>query len=62
MNPSNSTIASIAIGAPLALILCWVLNQFAQIEVPGEVQSAFGAVLSAAVGYFFVGGKKVDTE
>lgn len=61
MKPSSSTVASIGIGIPLATILAWVIAQFG-IEMPGEVQAAVGAVVSAAIGYFFVGGKAVDTE
>lgn len=62
MKPSQSTIASAAIGVPLATITSWVLNTFAGVEVPGPVEAAFGAVLGAAVGYFFVGGKSEDTQ
>lgn len=62
MKPSNSTIASAALGIPVATVLSWLLNQFAAVEVPGEVQAAIGAIVSAAIGYFFIGGKSVDTE
>lgn len=62
MKPSHSTIASAAVGVPLATIISWLLNTFAHVEVPGTVEAAFGAVLAALVGYFFVGGKAVDTE
>lgn len=61
MKPSSSTVASVGIGIPLATILAWVIGQFG-IEMPGEVQAAIGAVVSAVIGYFFVGGKAVDTE
>lgn len=61
MKPSNSTVASVGIGIPLATILAWIIGQFG-IEMPGEVQAAVGAVVSAAIGYFFIGGKAADTE
>lgn len=62
MKPSVSTVASVGIGIPVATVLAWIVNQFAGVDVPGEVQAAFGAVVSALVGYFFVGGQAVDTE
>lgn len=61
MKPSTSTVASVGIGVPLATIIAWIIGQFG-IDMTGEVQAALGAVLSAAVGYFFTGGKAVDTE
>ncbi len=60
MKPSTSTIASAAIGVPLATIVSWALSSFAGVSVPGPVEAAFGAVLGAAVGYFFSGGKADD--
>lgn len=62
MNPSNSTWASVGIGVPIALVLAWILNTTLKVEMPGEVQAAAGAIISAIVGYFFQGGKKSDTE
>lgn len=62
MKPSTSTVASVAIGVPAATILAWALTQFAGVDVPGPVESAFGAVIGAVVGYFFTGGKAADTE
>lgn len=62
MNVSPSTIASAGIGAPLATIVSWALNTFAGIEVPGPVEAAFGALVAAAVGYFFLGGRREDVE
>lgn len=61
MKPSNSTVASVGIGVPLATIIAWVIGQFG-LDMPGEVQAAVGAVISAIVGYFFVGGRKADTD
>ena len=60
--PSSSTIASVGIGIPVATIISWVLNQCCQMEMPGEVQAATGALTSAIVGYFFAGGKAVHLE
>lgn len=61
MKPSNSTFAAVGIGVPLATILAWILTMRG-IEMPGEVQAAMGAVISAVVGLFFKGGKASDTE
>lgn len=60
--PSTSTVASVGIGIPVATVLAWLLNAFAAIEVPGEVQAAVGALVSALIGYFFAGGRRADTE
>jgi hypothetical protein len=62
MRPSVSTVASVGIGVPFATIVSWCVNTFAGVEMPGEVQAAFGAIVSALVGYLFKGGKAVDTE
>lgn len=62
MTPSNSTVASAAIGIPLATIISWILNEFFQVTVPGPVEAAFGAALGAGIGYFFKGGQNVHTE
>lgn len=61
MRPSTSTVASVGIGVPLATIIAWIAGLYG-IEVPGTVEAAFGVVIGALVGYFFVGGKAVDTE
>ena len=60
MNPSSSTIASVGIGVPLATVIAWAVSLFG-VEMPGPVEAAIGAVLSAAVGYFFHGGQASDT-
>lgn len=60
LQPSTSTIASLAIGVPAATVISWLFNQFSGIAVPPEVQTAFGALVSAFVGYFFIGGKHED--
>ncbi len=62
MKPSNSTLASFGLGAPLALIISWILNEFFSVQVPGPVEAAMGALLSAGIGYFFNGGQSADTE
>lgn len=62
MKPSNSTIASLGIGVPLATIASWALNTFAGVQVPGPVEAALGAVLGGVIGYFFAGGQAAHTE
>lgn len=62
MKPSNSTIASVGIGVPVAVIVSWAANEFGGVEIPGTVEAAFGVIVSALAGYFFTGGKAVDTE
>jgi hypothetical protein len=42
-------IAAQAVGAALAAIAVWGLNQWAKIAVPAEVAVAFGTVFSVAV-------------
>jgi hypothetical protein len=61
MKPSVSTVMSAALGTPIAVIASWTVKTFAHIEVPGEVQAAIGSLLSALIGYFFIGGQAVDT-
>lgn len=60
--PSQSTVMSVAIGAPVAVIFTWAMNTWGGVTVPGHVEAAIGAVISAAVGYLFTGGRRVDTE
>lgn len=62
MRPSPSTYASIGIGVPAATVAAWFLDACCQIPVPGEVQAAMGALISALVGYFFIGGKNEDVN
>lgn len=61
LSPSQSTLASVGIGIPLATVAAWLLNACCQIDMPGEVQAAFGALISAGIGYFFNGGRERDT-
>jgi hypothetical protein len=61
MKPSVSTVASVGIGVPIATIVSWLLTEFAKVVVPGPVEAAFGVVVGAVVGYFFLGGKAEDT-
>ena len=60
--PSSSTIASVGIGVPIATVAAWIAGVCCNVAVPGEVQAAIGALISAAIGYFFVGGRRADTE
>lgn len=59
LTPSASTYASIGIGVPVAILASWIFEQCCHISMPPEVQSAFGAVTSAIVGYFFTGGREI---
>lgn len=60
MTPSPSTVASVGIGVPVATLISWILSVTLTLEVPGEVQAAMGAIISAIVGMFFLGGKRAD--
>jgi hypothetical protein len=62
MAPSASVGAGAAIGIPLATIISWVLNTFFHVEVPGPVEAAFGASLTALIGYVFHIGKQNQLE
>lgn len=63
MVPSNKDVAVAGIGIPLATIISWVLNTFFAVEVPGTVEAAFGASLTALIGYLItIGGKQRETE
>lgn len=57
MNPSPSTIASAAIGAPAAMLIAWLLSAFAHVSMPAEVSAALGALIGALSGYFPLGGQ-----
>lgn len=57
MSPSNSTIASATLGAPLAILLCWLVKAFAHTEVPVEVGAAMGGIIGAMAGYLPQGGQ-----
>ena len=61
MIPSKSTYASFGLGVPIATVAVWVASLFG-VEMSVEVGSAIGALVAAAIGYFFLGGKAVDTE
>jgi uncharacterized protein YcfJ len=50
----------VGLGIPVATIAAWLLQQFASVEMPGEVQAAMGALVSAMVGYWFNGGRRED--
>lgn len=49
--PSQNTVASFALGVPIATIGAWVAQLCCQVAVPGEVQAAVGAILTALIGY-----------
>lgn len=60
MSPSPSTIASVGLGVPIATVGAWLMQTFCGVEMPGEVQAALGALISAGIGYLFVGGRSRD--
>lgn len=62
MKPSASTIASVGIGVPCATILSWVISQITGNPMPGPVEAALGAVISAVIGYIFPGGQSQDLQ
>lgn len=62
MKPSNATYAGLGIGLPVAIVVSWAMKEFAGVTVPGEVQTAFGCIVSSVVAYFFKGGRSVDTK
>lgn len=51
LTPSTNTIASVGIGVPIATVSAWLLEVCCQVPMPGEVQAALGALVSAAIGY-----------
>jgi len=61
LRPSNSTIASVGLGIPTATLIAWLLDVTIHVQMPGEVQAAMGALISAIIGYAFLGGRHVDT-
>ena len=50
MTPSPNTTSSVVVGVPSAIIIAWVFT-LNGVMVPGEVQAAGGAVISAMCGY-----------
>ena len=59
--PSPSTLVGAGIGTPLAVVVVWAIETYAHTPVPGMVAAAFGALLSALVGYFPRGGNSGST-
>lgn len=59
MRPSNSTYASVGIGVPVASVISWVVSLFG-VSMPGPVEASTGVIVSAVIGYFFLGGKAED--
>lgn len=49
--PNSKIMAAGGIGVPLALIIQWALAQ-AGVNMPIEVATALGGLISTAVGYF----------
>lgn len=61
LTPSVSTVASGLIGVPLVIVIAWIVSEVFKVQMPAEVQTALGAVISTAIGYFAKGGRAVDT-
>lgn len=59
--PSPSTNAGM-LGIFIAIILVWLLKEFANVIVPEEVAAAIGGVFSTLLGYVALGGKREDVE
>lgn len=59
--PSGSTVGSL-IGGGVGTLLIIVLTQVAHLQIDAVAGASIGAACAAAVGYFFSGGKKADTE
>ena len=61
LTPSTSTVVSGSLGLAVALIVSWVLDVILKVQMPAEVQTALGVVISTSIGYFATGGKAIDT-
>lgn len=65
VKPSVSSVASAGIGIPLGIVVVYVVNLVMEANslepLPSEVASAVGSIVSILSGYFFVGGRAVDT-
>jgi hypothetical protein len=59
--PSPSTLIGAGLGTPLAVVVVWAIETYTHATVPGVVAAAFGALLSALVGYFPRGGNAGNT-
>lgn len=44
-------ITAAGIGIPISIILAWMLNEFADVQMPVEVSTALGGVISTVLGY-----------
>lgn len=60
MTPSNSTLASVGIGVPVATLVSWLVS-LTGVIMPGPVEAAVGVLISAIVGYGFRGGQANTT-
>jgi hypothetical protein len=50
MKPSSNTVVSTG-GGVFAVVFAWILKEAWGVEMPAEVQVAFGAALSIGAGY-----------
>lgn len=60
IRPSSSTVASTAGGA-LATVGLWLLESYVTGPVPAPVAGAITTLVVIAAGYFFSGGRSLDT-
>lgn len=53
--PTNYTptrkIQAAGIGIPVAVVLAWALREFGGVEMPAEVSTAIGGIISTVLGY-----------
>lgn len=65
VKPSTSTVANVAIGAPLGIVVVYVVNLILRAngmeDLPGEVAGAVGALVAGLAGLPFSGGRSQDT-
>lgn len=47
----NRKIAAAGIGVPISVVLAWAVQTFAGVEIPAEVATAIGGLISTFLGY-----------
>lgn len=65
MNPNNSPSPSTnfsALGAALATMIVWALDEFTDRQMPVEVATALGGIIATLAGYLPLGGRRRDIE
>ncbi len=61
VKPSSSTVAS-AGGGAASILLVYVIEQFTPAALPAHVVGAITVLVTIAAGWFFPGGRSVDTK